>query len=109
MPTWRRKPPNDHDFNSAARRARRCGADRDRADLCRRGVVLAAVPAQKVQTASPLRWRADGLPGRHMPSVAPHNHEAVRSWVMLGGRTYIPPANRVEYEMRRTPASMWFR
>jgi hypothetical protein len=46
---------------------------------------------------------------RHMPSVAPHNHEAVRSWVMLGGRTYIPPANRVEYEMRRTPASMWFR
>ncbi len=46
---------------------------------------------------------------RNMPSVAPHNHEAARSWVMLGGRTRIPAADRVEYEMRRTPASMWFR
>jgi len=46
---------------------------------------------------------------RHMPSVAEHNHEAARSWVMLGGRTRIPPANHVESAMRRTPASLWFR
>jgi hypothetical protein len=45
---------------------------------------------------------------RNMPSVAAHNHEAVRSWVMVGGRTRIPPANHVERAMRRTPASMWF-
>jgi hypothetical protein len=40
--------------------------------------------------------------------VAEHNHEAARSWVMVGGRTRIPPANHVEYAMRRTPATMWF-
>jgi hypothetical protein len=28
--------------------------------------------------------------------------------VMVGGRTRIPPANHVEYAMRRTPATMWF-
>jgi len=71
-------------------------------------VVLAAVLKKKMQTAPPLRRRTDGVP------QTPHaergaDHEAVRSWVMLGGRTHIPPANRVEYEMRCTPASMWFR
>ena len=45
---------------------------------------------------------------RNMPTVAQHNHEAARSWVMLGGRNRIAPANHVEYEMRRTPATMWF-
>jgi hypothetical protein len=45
---------------------------------------------------------------RNMPTVAEHNHEAARSWVMVGGRTRIPPANHVEYAMRRTPATMWF-
>jgi len=43
-----------------------------------------------------------------MPNIAPHNHEAARSWVMLGGRRRIAPANHVEWAMRRTPVSMWF-
>ena len=45
---------------------------------------------------------------RNMPSVAEHNHEAARSWVIVGGRNRIAPANHIEYEMRRTPASLWF-
>ncbi|MBO0718345.1 MAG: hypothetical protein J2P55_13550, partial [Rhizobiales bacterium] len=45
---------------------------------------------------------------RHMPTVAEHNYAAARSWVVVGGRNRIPPVNHVEYEMRRTPASLWF-
>jgi hypothetical protein len=114
MPTWRKKPPNDHNFNKrSTAQARAVLADAAQATTARLYAdVLEFWKICRCKKCKRHRRCAGEVMAclrRHMPSVAEHNHEAARSWVMLGGRTRIPPANHVESAMRRTPASLWFR
>ncbi len=114
MPTWRKKPPNDHNFNKrSTAEARAALADAAQVATARLYAdVLAFWKICRRKKCKRHRRCAGEVMAclrRHMPTVAEHNHEAARSWVVLGGRTRIPPANHVEYAMRRTPASLWFR
>jgi hypothetical protein len=113
MPTWRKKPPNDHNFNKRSTpQARAALADAAQLATAR---LYADVLEFWLQCRRKKCRRHERCAGeitaclRHnMPSVAPHNHEVARAWVILGGRRHLPPANHVEWAMRRTPATMWF-
>jgi len=113
MPTWRRKPPNDHDFNKRSTAAHRVAlADAAQIATARLYADVLWFWRQCLSKNCKRHRRCAGevmaCLRRNMPSVAAHNHEAARSWVMVGGRTRIPPASPVEQDMRRTPASLWF-
>jgi hypothetical protein len=113
MPTWRKKPPNDHHFNKRSTAQQRAAlADAAQLATARLYADVLAFWALCSRTKCRRHRRCAGevtaCLRRNMPTVAEHNHEAARSWVMVGGRTRIPPANHVEYAMRRTPATMWF-
>jgi hypothetical protein len=113
MPPWRKKPPNDHNFNKRSTAQQRA-ALADAAQLATTRLyadVLAfwtICSRRKCRRHRRCAGEVTACLRRNMPTVAQHNHEAARSWVMLGGRNRIAPANHVEYEMRRTPATMWF-
>jgi hypothetical protein len=104
MPTWRNKPPNDHDFNKRSTAQQRA-ALADAAQLTAARLYADVLEFWTICRRKKCRRHLR----RNMPTVAEHNYEAVRSWVVLGGRTRIPPTNHVEWGMRRTPASLWFR
>jgi hypothetical protein len=113
MPTWRRKPPNDHNFNKRSTAAQRTAlADAAQIATARLYADVLWFWRRCRQKKCKRHRRCAGevmaCLRRNMPSVAAHNHEAARSWVMVGGRNRIPPANHVERGMRRIPASMWF-
>src|SRR5579862_5722902 len=114
MPTWRNKPPNDHNVNKRSTAAQRA-ALADAAQLATAQLYADVLEFWKICRRKKCR-RHRRCAGEvmaclrcNMPTVAAHNHEAARSWVVLGGRKRIPPANHVEWGMRRTPASLWFR
>ena len=113
MPTWRRKPPNDRDFNkrsTAAQRAALADAAQFATPRLYADVLWFWRRCQQQKCKRHRRCAGEVMAclRRNMPSVAPHNHKAARSWVMVAGRTRIPPANPIEQDMRRTPASLWF-
>ena len=90
--------------------ARRRRAGGDRATLCRSPVLLGPLPAQKMPAAPALSRRAARLfQPQQGPEVPDIFHGGARYQVILGGPRRIPPANHVEWAMRRTPASLWFR
>ena len=113
MPTWRNKPPNDHNFNKRSTANERA-ALADAAQLATARLYADVLDFWTICSRRKCRrhrrcaGEVTACLRRHMPTVAAHNHQAARSWVALGGRKRIPPVNHVEYEMRRTPASMWF-
>lgn len=113
MPTWRKKPPNDHNVNKRSTAQQRA-ALADAAQAATARIYADVLELRQICSRKKCRRhrRCAGEPiaclRRNAPSVAQHNHEAARSWVILGGRTRIPPANHVEWGMRRTPASLWF-
>jgi|SRR5215467_1265428 hypothetical protein len=113
MPIWRKKPPNDHDFNKRSTAAARAAlADaaqlataRLYADVCEFWTICRRKKCRRHRRCA---GEVMACLRRNMPTVAEHNYEVARSWVMLGGRKRIPPVNHVEWAMRRTPASLWF-
>jgi hypothetical protein len=114
MPTWRNKPPNDHNFNKRSTAQQRA-ALADAAQFATARLYADVLEFWKICRRKKCRRHRRcarevmACLRRNMPTVAEHNYEAVRSWVVLGGRKRIPPANHVEWAMRRTPASLWFR
>ena len=114
MPTWRTKPPNDHNFNKRSTPERRAAlADAAQSATARLYNDVLEFWRQSLRKPCKRHRCCAGEPlqclRRNRGSVAEHNYEPARSWVMLGGRRRIPPANHVEWGMRRTPASLWFR
>jgi hypothetical protein len=114
MPSWRKKPPNDRNFNKRSTPEQRAAlADAAQIATARLYNEVLAFWRQCRRRQRKRYRRCSGEPltclRRHRATVAEHNYEAARSWVMVGGRTRIPPANAVETGMRRTPASLWFR
>jgi hypothetical protein len=113
MPTWRDKPPNDHNFNKRSTANERA-ALADAAQLATARLYADVLDFWTICSRRKCRrhrrcaGEVTACLRRNMPTVAEHNYEAARSWVMLGGRNRIAPANHVENEMRRTPATMWF-
>ncbi len=108
MPSWRKKPPNDHNVNKRSTPPQRAAL----ADAAQAVTARLYADVLEFWTICRRHRRCAGevmaCLRRNMPTVAEHNHEAARSWVMLGGRKRIAPANHVEWAMRRTPASLWF-
>jgi hypothetical protein len=114
MPTWRNKPPNDHNFNKrSTAQARAALADAAQVATARLYNDVLDFWRLCLRKSCKRHHRCVGDPlaclRRNRASVAEHNHEPARSWVVLGGRSHIPPANHVEWGMRRTPATLWFR
>ena len=113
MPTWRNKPPNDHNFNKRSTAEQRA-ALADAAQFATARLYADVLefwrecPRRKCARHQRCAGEVMACLRNNMGKVGAHNHEVARSWVMLGGRRRIPPANRVEWAMRRTPARMWF-
>lgn len=113
MPTWRKKPPNDHNVNKRSTADQRAVlADAAQAATARLYADVLEFWQICLRKKCRRHRRCAGEPiaclRRNAPTVAPHNYEPARSWVVIGGRKRIPPANHVEWGMRRTPLSLWF-
>jgi hypothetical protein len=95
MPSWRKKPPNDHNFNK-------------RSSAAQRAALADAAQAATARLYADVLFFWGGCFQRDKAEVSDIFHGGARYQVILGGPRRIPPANHVEWGMRRTPASMWF-
>ena len=113
MPSWRKKPPNDHNFNKRSSAAQRAAlADAAQAATARLYADVlffwGRCRHKKCRRHQHCLGEPHGCFQRNKAEVSDIFHGGARYQVILGGPRRIPPANHVEWGMRRTPASMWF-
>ncbi len=114
MPTWRKKPPNDHNVNKRSTAAQRATlADAAQAATARLYADVLFFFWGRCRHKKCRRHRhCLGEPlscfARNKAEVSDVFYGGARYQVILGGPRRIPPANHVEWGMRRTPVSLWF-
>src|SRR5262249_15185568 len=114
MPTWRRKPPNDHDFNKRSSSEQRTAlADAAQAATARLYAEVLFFWGRCQHKKCRRHRRCLGEPlgcfNRNKPEVPDIFHGGARYQGIPGGPRPIPPPNPAQWPSGRSRASLWFR